>query len=40
MAVLEMQKIHICAWKSNRRKILEELQKRGVVQIEDGGSEE
>ena len=40
MAVLEMQKIHICAWKSNRRKILEELQKRGVVQIEDGGSED
>ena len=40
MAVLQMQKIHICALKSNRKKILEELQKRGVVQIEDGGGED
>lgn len=33
MAVLQMQKIHICALKNNRKKILELLQRRGVVQI-------
>lgn len=33
MAVLQMQKIHICATKKNRKKILELLQRKGVVQI-------
>ncbi len=40
MAVLQMQKIHICALKSDRKKILEELQRRGTVQIEDGKGED
>ncbi len=34
MAVLQMQRIHICALKSNRKQILEELQRSGTVQIE------
>lgn len=34
MAVLQMQKIHICATKKNRKKILELLQRKGVVQIQ------
>ena len=33
MAVLKTQKIHICALKSSRKKILEELQRAGAVQI-------
>lgn len=33
MAVLQMQKIHICALKSNRKQILEYLQRRGDVQV-------
>lgn len=33
MAVLQMQKIHICALKNNRKKILELLQRRGVMQV-------
>lgn len=32
MAVLQMQKIHICALKSNRKQILEFLQRKGNVQ--------
>lgn len=40
MAVLEMQKIELCAWKSRRRKILEFLQRRGSVQIEEAGEAE
>ncbi len=32
MAVLQMQKIHICARKNNRKQILEYLQRRGNVQ--------
>ena len=33
MAVLQMQKINICAMKENRKKILELLQKRGCLEI-------
>jgi V/A-type H+-transporting ATPase subunit I len=40
MAVLQMQKIHICAPKSERKKILEELQRRGTVQVEKEGEED
>lgn len=40
MAVLQMQKIHICAPKSERKKILEELQRRGTVQVEKTGEED
>lgn len=40
MAVLQMQKIHICALKSERKKILEELQRRGTVQVEKTGEED
>ena len=40
MAVQQMKKIHLCAWKSSRGNILEMLQRRGIVQIaslkEDG----
>ncbi len=37
MAVLQMQKIHICALNSNRKQILELLQRKGIVQIEAAG---
>ena len=40
MAVLQTQKIHICALKKNRKQILEELQRLGKVQIEPGGEED
>ncbi len=40
MAVLQMQKIHICALKSNRKQILEELQRKGVVQVDCLGEED
>lgn len=40
MAVLQMQKIHICALKSNRKQILEELQRKGTVQVENTGEED
>ncbi|MBP3700314.1 MAG: V-type ATP synthase subunit I, partial [Lachnospiraceae bacterium] len=40
MAVLQMQKIHICALKSNRKQILEELQRKGIVQVETDGQED
>lgn len=40
MAVLQMQKIHICALKSNRKQILEELQRTGTVQVESNGEED
>ncbi|MDD3339950.1 MAG: V-type ATP synthase subunit I, partial [Lachnospiraceae bacterium] len=33
MAVLQMQKISICALKKNRKGILEELQKTGSMEI-------
>ncbi|MEM1484048.1 V-type ATP synthase subunit I [Oscillospiraceae bacterium PP1C4] len=35
MAVLQMQRISICALKKNRKQILENLQLRGVVEITD-----
>lgn len=35
MAVLQMQRISICALKKNRKQILETLQQRGVVEISD-----
>lgn len=35
MAVLQMQRISICALKKNRKQILETLQRRGVVEITD-----
>ena len=33
MSVLEMQKIHLCAMKKNRKYILEMLQAMGVVEV-------
>ncbi len=36
MAVLQMQHIQICALKSNRKRLLEFLQRRGVVELIDG----
>ncbi len=35
MAVLQMQRINICALKKDRKQILETLQRRGVVEIND-----
>ncbi len=40
MAVLQTQKISICALKSSRKQILEELQRTGVVQVEESGEED
>lgn len=40
MAVLQMQRISICALKKNRKAILETLQRRGVVEIVDTTLEE
>ncbi len=40
MAVLQMQKIHICGAKNSRKQILEELQRSGTVQIEREGEED
>lgn len=40
MAVLQMQKIHICALKSNRKQILEELQRKGIVQVDNNEEED
>ena len=40
MAVLQMQKLYICALKSNRKQLLEDLQRRGLVQIEASGEED
>ena len=34
MAVLQMQRISICAMKKNRKAILEELQSIGVLEID------
>ena len=34
MAVLQMQKIHICALNTDRKQILESLQRKGIVQID------
>ena len=35
MAVLQMDKICICAAKKDRKKILEFLQRKGCVEVED-----
>ena len=35
MAVLPMKRISICALKANRKAILEELQRKGVIEITD-----
>lgn len=35
MAVLQMQRISICALKKDRKRILEVLQRRGVIEIDD-----
>ncbi len=40
MAVLQTQKISICALKSSRKQILEELQRTGIVQVEESGEED
>lgn len=40
MAVLQTQKIHICALKSKRKDILEDLQRLGCVQIQPGTEED
>ncbi len=40
MSVLQTQKIRICALKSSRKQILEELQRMGVVEIEERGKED
>jgi len=36
MAVLPMQRMELCALKTDRKKILEMLQRRGVVEVNDG----
>ena len=36
MAVLPMQRIELCALKKDRKKILEMLQRRGIVEVSDG----
>ncbi len=40
MAVLKMQRLAICAWKKNRKQILELLQRRGVVDIDTDAVED
>lgn len=40
MAVMQMKRITLCALKKNRKQILEELQRRGTVEIGDAGMEE
>ena len=40
MAVLQMQRISLCALKKDRKAILETLQRRGVVEISDVALEE
>lgn len=35
MSVVQMERINIYALKKNRKKILESLQRKGVVQVED-----
>ena len=37
MAVLQMERIHLLAMKRDRKKILELLQRRGIVEIQDAG---
>ena len=40
MAVLKMQRLGICAWKKNRKQILELLQRRGVLDIDTDAAED
>lgn len=40
MAVLQMRKINICAMKKNRKKILEFLQKKGCLEIQETDNED
>ena len=40
MAVLKMQRLAICAWKKNRKQILELLQRRGVLDIDTDAAED
>ena len=40
MAVLEMQRIGICAQKKDRKQILELLQRRGVVEVDTNVEED
>ncbi len=40
MAVVEMKRIHVYALKSNRKKILEMLQRRGAVEVDSPGTAE
>lgn len=35
MAVLPMQRVNLCALKKDRKKILEMLQRRGVIEVKD-----
>ena len=35
MAIMQMQRIQICALKKDRKKILELLQRRGIVEIDE-----
>lgn len=39
MAVMQMQKMSICALKKERKQIMEYLQRQGVMQITEGGSD-
>ena len=40
MAVVSMQRIHICALRKDRKAILEALQRRGVVEISDDSQDD
>ena len=39
MAVMKMKRVNICALRKNRKRILEALQRMGVMEIEDTGDE-
>ena len=40
MAVLPMKRLQLCALKKNRKAILELLQRRGAVEVQDTGEDE
>lgn len=40
MAVIQMKRVVICALRKNRKQLLEDLQRRGVVEISDTGLED
>lgn len=40
MAVLEMERIQVCAMKRDRKKILEMVQRRGVLEVSDAGEQD